>query len=158
MEIAYGDIYGVPILELTPDSAWAKVALNPRLKGDTLSAWLRIAGLQNETTGWMLWTQFFAQDEAIQFLRDSMIAFYSRPQETARVYPKIPGTNAHSDYCMRVIRTVGNWMQVYLMVPSNWWTDPNVRKALYNSKNPPPKFWVRYLNKQGSPRIWFVWD
>jgi hypothetical protein len=158
IEIVYNDDYGLPILEISADSNWARVALNPKNKVDTQAAWVSLERVRNDVGGWQLWGQFFTPDEPVTFLSDSMMGFYSALDDTMKVFPKLLRSDGEMDYCMRVIQTKGLWMEVYLETPSTFMTDPVRRHARYESKNPPPRLWIKFLDQRGRPRIWFLWD
>ncbi len=161
LEIERVDEYGMPVLSFSPDSQWVEVSLDCRQLNNPPSAWLNIANAKRSNIQVKSWTTFFGYDWAIQFLCDSIMAFYSQPNDASRIFPRLTPQADDStsvDYCMRVLKTAGPWMQVYLESPSTFEGDEDARHARYKSANPPPKVWIRYLDGRGRPRVWYLWD
>jgi hypothetical protein len=158
IEIVHNDVYGFPILQLTSDSHWARVVFDCRKENASESGWADISNIEEILSRWQLWAHFFKPDEAVSFLFDSCMAFYSHPDDSHQIFPKLVENSEGDDYCMRVINTSGTWMQVFLETPSTFMSDSEEIQKNHNSKNPPPKVWIKYLDEHGRPRIWPLID
>ncbi len=158
IEVYRVDEYGLPILDFSSDSEWVRVSLDCRKITNPPSAWLRTVDSNKVTIPIKSWAHFFEVDWPVVFHCDSLMAFYSDSNETARIFPKLRGHPGEPDYCMRVLSTSGKWMHVYLESPSTFMTDHEARHARYETTDSPPKVWIRYLDDHGRPRIWYLWD
>ena len=146
--------YALPIEDFSPDSLWVKVSLDSQRPTDPPVAWLNAADARKGRVRISSWDRFFKRDWTVIFLCDTMMAFFEDTCDTFRIFPKLVGDSTHPDYWMRVIKTSGNWMQVYLESPIRWNDqESNRSRSLSESRN--PRFWIRYLNKRGQPRIWY---
>jgi len=154
IEVFRVDEYGLPVRAFTPDSEWAEVSLDCKQLEDPPTAWVRIGGPVRVK----FWSEFFGEDWALVFDCDTVKAFYSRPDDGYRIQPKLAGDSDNPDYCMRVVRTFGDWMEVYLETPSTFMEDSKTRQSRYKSANPPTKVWIKYLDDNGRPRIWYLWE
>lgn len=154
IEVTRVDEYGMPVLSYSPDSEWVNVALDCRVFINPPSAWLNVSDTRKAEIRIKSWANFFPPEFFVDFLCDSMMAFYSRPVIETRIFPKL-----QRDFCMRVIKSSGPWMQVYLESPCTFMLDfPKPEHTSNKSKNPSPKVWIKYLDNRGSPRIWCLWD
>jgi hypothetical protein len=150
------DEQALPILSISSDSLWIQVSLDCRVRRNPPTAWLYYYDGLAIGAKIKSWTNFFVVDEAVVFICDSMRAFYTEPNSDKRLFPKLAGDSVHADYSMRVIRTSAPWMEVYLYTPSDFPSFVEPREARSQSKNPPPRYWIRYLDDQGRPRIWYL--
>ena len=158
IDVVYNEVYGLPILTFSPDSSWAQISLDCREMHNPPSAWVNANDARNKGVDLQLWSSFFNLDQAVIFHGSSAIEFYNQPNESSRAFPDLAGDPKEPDYCMRVIRTIGPWMQVYLESPSTFMKDSGDRQTRYKSSSAPPKFWIKYLDEEGRPRIWYLWD
>jgi hypothetical protein len=152
------DEQALPILSISSDSLWIQVSLDCRIRHNPPTAWLYYYHGLDIGAKIKSWTDFFVVDQAVIFICDSMRAFYATRNIDKAVFPKLDGDSAHPDYSMRVIRTSGQWMEVYLYTPSDFPSSEEPKEARSKSKNLPPRYWIRYLDDQGRPRIWYLWE
>lgn len=150
--------YALAILSFTPDSLWVQVSLDCRILQNPPTAWLYVYDANAVGAKVKSWTRFFLADQAVVFTSDSARAFYADTTARNRVFPTLAGDSASPDYSMRVIKVSGPWMQVYLYTPSDFPSSVDPKEARAKSNNPPPRFWIRYLDERGRPRIWYLWE
>ena len=154
IEVYRVDEYGLPVLAFSADSDWAEVSLDCKQLQDPPTAWVKVGGPIRVK----FWSDFFGPDWALVFNCDTVRAFYSRPDEGYRILPKLAGDPDNPDYCLRVLKVFGEWMEVYLESPSTFMEDLQTRQARYKSAKPPPKLWIKYLDETGRPRVWYLWE
>ncbi len=140
--------FALPVLSFSPDSGWAKVSLDCREQVDTPCAWLNVADARKAKLKVKSWASFFERDWTVVFLCEDMMGFYSAPYDTCQIFPTLSGDSSESDYWMKVIKTSGNWMLVSLQspIPSDG-VEP-IDKF--------PEVWIKYLDDQGRPRVWYT--
>jgi len=158
IEVERVDEYALAILSFTPDSLWAQVSLDCRILQNPPVAWLYLYDANAVGAKVKSWTNFFLVDQAVVFTSESGRAFYADATARNPVFPTLAGDSSNPDYSMRVIRTSGPWMEVYLYSPSDFPSMDDPKEVRAKSKNPPPRFWIRYLDERGRPRIWYLWD
>ena len=156
LDVAGVDESGIPILSFASDSAWVKVSLDCGTKQNPPSAWINVSDAEKMGFDVILWNQFFKKDWALTFQCDSVLKFYSQPSDRYQIFPELSTDQGFPDYCMRVIKTSGAWMQVHLESPSMFLEDPSVRERAYQSKTPPPRVWIKYLDDRGRPIVWYL--
>lgn len=144
------DEYALPVLSFSPDSQWVNVSFDPRNLSNPQTGWLNISDSKKAGVQIKYWANFLYLDVAVVFNCDSLMAFYSRPDESSRIFPELKlfeNSNEYT-YSMKGVDKSGKWMQVYLYSPSPY----------YSGSEPPAsalKVWIKYLDDTGRPRIWF---
>jgi roadblock/LC7 domain-containing protein len=146
-------VYGLAVLSFSPDSEWVNVSLDCNKEVNPPSAWFNVFDASLLNVQIKSWTNFFEKNWTLHFLNNSDIMFYSKYADTTQIFPKLSMDKTRPDYCMRVIKTSGHWMLVYLDSPCNI---PVQMDSLYQSKNQSPKVWIRHIDDRGRPRVWYL--
>ena len=144
IEYAYEEP-GWAILRFSPDSGWAEVSLGAAQRGAP-TGWVR---LRPDSTLVIRWDSLLAE-HALFFLRDSEIAFYSRPDSSARLNRALArhGESERLNYVMHPLTRRGRWLRVVLESPSNQCVFPEVPTRR-------DTVWIRYLTPAGRPNVFF---
>ena len=136
---------GWAILRFSPDSLWAEVSLGAAQRG-VPTGWVR---LRPDSTLVIRWDSLLAEN-ALFFLREGDIAFYSRPDTSARINRALARHREYDrlSYIMYPVTRRGRWLRVVLESPSNMCVFPEVPTRR-------DTLWIRYLTPAGRPNVFF---
>ncbi len=137
------EIDGIPIDEMSRDSAWARVLLVTDTLGVPAAGWVE---LDPARVGVALWREHLAAREWLFFADSVPPPVYATPGGAALDPDSVfTGDRSYSLYREDVS---GDWMQVRIVSPDDSCgsevESPRVTRA-----------WVRYLDPRGRPRLWY---
>ncbi len=150
--VVYNDEYGFPIIGFSPDSSWIKISLDCRNRISPVTGWV------SRRTRWLelaLWGDWFRKGMPVYFRQPQWNAFYSQPDTALEVKPVLVVRDSMPDYCMRVVKTVGDWMEVDLQTPSTFELSP---EEIARQNTATYRVWIRYFGRESGLRIWYFWD
>ena len=150
--------YGIAGLEYSADSQWIKISLDNHNFMNPSSAWISISDVKKIGISILSWKEFYKGMRSLYFRYDSAVKFYSRRSFNSYINSLTKKVQYNNfDYSMDVIQSTDEWMEVYLYCPSIFGEEDKQVKQR-NVSNPPEKVWIRYLDDNGRPQLWYMWE
>jgi hypothetical protein len=157
-ELIHGGTYGIAGLEYSADSQWIKISLDNHNFMNPSSAWISISDVKKIGISILSWKEFYKGMRSLYFRYDSAVKFYSRRSFNSYINSLTKKVQYNNfDYSMDVIQSTDEWMEVYLYCPSIFGEEDKQVKQR-NVSNPPEKVWIRYLDDNGRPQLWYMWE
>jgi hypothetical protein len=138
----------LPVLETGAGGQWLQVSYAFDSAGTAVTGWVDGTHSAVETVTWTSWLA----NGAFFFLEADSIAFYEEPEGPVLTLALVPGLGTQRfDYTLYDIRTRGAWMQVRVASPSDYCVDD----ATSGGSGVATNAWIRFLDEEGRPRIWY---
>jgi|GEM_PF-4274132 len=151
-----GETNGLAGLAYSSDSEWVQISLDYMNISSPSTCWIKIEDVKNAGASIFSWKEFFREMSSLYFKCDSTMRFYSEASVNTRIYPVLQKDEyGKCDYDMEPIQISGAWMQVYLNIPS-YFLESILGQP--HSSNLPHKVWIKYLNDNGRPQVWYNWE
>ncbi|MEW6015508.1 MAG: hypothetical protein AB1690_09305 [Candidatus Zixiibacteriota bacterium] len=160
-EYAYETV-GFPILEISPDSNWIRVAFNCHDSIGSSDGWIL---RRRSREIFELWADIIPRQGAVYFIDDEDVRFYDSPESDSALTEALrieygyrsDGTRTLEwNYIIYPQSVQGKWMEVIVETPSAYCLSPKEFK-LYYGIDEPKRFhaWIRYLDDTGRPLVYY---
>lgn len=147
------DDWGLPILKLTRDSAWAQVVVESSDGTIRRKGWVH---LRTPKTTIRIWGEFLATEPSMVLRHDKPLHFYSKPNENSPLRIRLFRFRSPFDeysYILKPIRREGRWLLVELQTPFLPCNDEDsiVRDSSIRART--IRVWIQYLDERGRPLV-----